>query len=101
MSNRNSCSAVWSPDPVNAPGVLGVYRPAATHIMRRSISNDSGPLVETQDWVFRSRGGEHVEMHINSSEVSVSESVLAKSSSTQPNFRESPRFRNRISNSMS
>ena len=51
-------------DPVDAPGPFGVYLPATTHTMRRATSSGSGPIIETQDWVFEAASGEHLEMHV-------------------------------------
>lgn len=51
-------------DPMDAPGPFGVYLPATTHTMRRSTSSGSGPIVDSQDWVFAAATGEHLEMHI-------------------------------------
>jgi hypothetical protein len=51
-------------DPADAPGPFGVYLQATTHTLQRTTSSGSGPIIETQDWVFRTATGEHVEMHI-------------------------------------
>ncbi len=51
-------------DPSAVPGPFANYRLATTHTMRRTVSNDSGPLIEQQDWVFLAPTGEHLEMHI-------------------------------------
>jgi len=51
-------------DPADAPGPFGVYLPAATHSMQRSVSSGPGPLMESQDWVFGASSGEHLELHI-------------------------------------
>ena len=56
-------------DPACAPGAFGAYQLATTHTMSRAVSNQtgtnqSGPLVESEDWVFRAASGERVEMHI-------------------------------------
>ena len=51
-------------DPASVPGVFGAYQLATTHTMSRAVSNESGPLVESQDWVFWAAGGEQVEMHL-------------------------------------
>jgi hypothetical protein len=50
-------------DPDDAPGVFGNYLLAATHEMRRTTSAN-GPVLETQDWVFAAKSGEHLELHI-------------------------------------
>ena len=51
-------------DPADAPGPFGVYLPASTHTLKRTTTSGSGPIVETQDWVFTAASGEHLEMHI-------------------------------------
>lgn len=51
-------------DPADAPGPFAVYLPATTHAMRRTTVSESGPIIETQDWVFAAASGEHLEMHI-------------------------------------
>ncbi|MBM4185166.1 MAG: hypothetical protein FJ207_13280 [Gemmatimonadetes bacterium] len=51
-------------DPADAPGPFGVYLPATTHSLHRETASGSGPIVETQDWVFTAAGGERLEMHI-------------------------------------
>jgi hypothetical protein len=51
-------------DPEDAPGPFGVYRLATTHTMHRSTSSGTGPIMDSQDWVFAAATGEHLEMHI-------------------------------------
>jgi len=52
-------------DPDDVPGYYGNYLPALTHDMRRAtVAGGAGPVVETQDWVFAAKTGEHLEMHI-------------------------------------
>jgi hypothetical protein len=51
-------------DPADAPGPFGVYLPATTHTMQRSISSGAGAILGSQDWVFAAATGEHIEMHI-------------------------------------
>ena len=51
-------------DPTDAPGPFGVYLPATTHSMNRSIASGEGPMLETQDWVFSAASGERLELHI-------------------------------------
>jgi hypothetical protein len=51
-------------DTADAPGPFGVYLPATTHTMQRSVSSGSGPAMESQDWVFGAATGEHLELHI-------------------------------------
>jgi len=52
-------------DPTDAPGPFGVYLAATTHKMKRSTSSvGSGPIIDTQDWVFAGAGGERLELHI-------------------------------------
>ena len=51
-------------DPADAPGPFGVYQLAATHVMQRSVSSGTGPVLESQDWVFTAATGDHLELHI-------------------------------------
>ena len=51
-------------DPGDAPGPFGVYLLATTHTMQRSTSSGTGPILDSQDWVFAAATGEHLEMHI-------------------------------------
>jgi hypothetical protein len=51
-------------DPADVPGPFGNYLLATTHTMQRSTSNSSGPVLDSQDWVFGAASGEHLEMHI-------------------------------------
>lgn len=51
-------------DPADAPGPFGVYLPATTHTLRRETTSGTGPIIETQDWVFAAANGERLEMHI-------------------------------------
>ena len=51
-------------DPADAPGPFGVYLLATTHTMQRSTTSGTGPIVDSQDWVFSAATGEHLEMHI-------------------------------------
>jgi hypothetical protein len=52
-------------DPADAPGPFGNYLPATTHEMRRTTtSTGSGPILDTQDWTFAAKSGEHLELHI-------------------------------------
>jgi hypothetical protein len=51
-------------DPADAPGPFGVYLLATTHTMQRSTSSGTGPIIDSQDWVFGAATGEHLEMHI-------------------------------------
>jgi hypothetical protein len=52
-------------DPTDAPGPFGNYLLATTHDMNWSTkSGGTGPIMETQDWVFAARSGERLEMHI-------------------------------------
>ena len=51
-------------DPADAPGPFGNYLLATTHTMQRSTSSGTGPIVDSQDWVFAAPSGEHLEMHI-------------------------------------
>jgi hypothetical protein len=51
-------------DPADVPGPFGVYVLATTHTMQRSTSSGTGPILDSQDWVFSAATGEHLEMHI-------------------------------------
>jgi hypothetical protein len=51
-------------DPGDAPGPFGNYLQATTHTMQRSTSSGSGPIIDSQDWVFVASTGERLEMHI-------------------------------------
>lgn len=52
-------------DAADAPGPFGNYLAAATHSMTRTTTDSgSGPLMESQDWVFVAASGERLEMHI-------------------------------------
>jgi len=51
-------------DPADAPGPYGDYLSTATHTMQRSISSGSGPILESQDWLFVAATGERLELHI-------------------------------------
>ncbi|HTF65504.1 MAG TPA: hypothetical protein VK638_22750 [Edaphobacter sp.] len=50
----------------DAPGAFRNYLLATTHEMKRTTStNASGAMVDTQDWIFEAKSGEHLEMHIS------------------------------------
>ena len=68
-------------DPADAPGAFGVYLPASTHTMQKTISSGTGPILESQDWVFEAATGEHLEMHIK-----FEKGVGNKSNSTDVKF---------------
>ena len=51
-------------DTADAPGPYGVYLPAATHTMQMNIASNTPPIIQSQDWVFAAKSGEHIEMHI-------------------------------------
>jgi hypothetical protein len=52
-------------DPADAPGPFGNYLLATTHTMQRSTSaSGTGPMIDSQDWVFTAATGERLEMHI-------------------------------------
>lgn len=51
-------------DPADAPGPFGNFLLATTHTMQRSTSSSgSGPIVDSQDWVFAAASGERLELH--------------------------------------
>jgi hypothetical protein len=54
-------------DLADAPGPFGNYLLATTHDMRRtttSTGTGAGPIIESQDWNFAAKSGEHLELHI-------------------------------------
>jgi hypothetical protein len=53
-------------DPADAPGPFGNYLLATTHDMRRTTTSTTapGPIIDTQDWTFAAKSGEHLELHI-------------------------------------
>lgn len=52
-------------DAADVPGPFGNYLLAATHTMTRSsVSTGSGPILDSQDWVFAAGSGERLELHI-------------------------------------
>jgi len=52
-------------DPADAPGPFGNYLLANTHTMQRSTnSTGTGPIIDSQDWVFQAGSGERLELHI-------------------------------------
>ena len=52
-------------NPADAPGPFGLYLPATSHKMvRTTTSTGSGPVLDTQDWLFEAATGEHLELHI-------------------------------------
>ena len=52
-------------DPADAPGPFGVYLLATRHSMQRSTSSTgTGPVMDSQAWVFQAASGEHLELHI-------------------------------------
>jgi hypothetical protein len=51
-------------DPADAPGPFGVYLAATTHNMQRSVNDNNGQILESQDWDFAAASGEHLQMHI-------------------------------------
>ena len=53
-------------DESGAPGPFGNYLFANTHEMKRTSSTtNTGAVLDTQDWVFEAKSGEHLEMHIS------------------------------------
>jgi hypothetical protein len=51
-------------DPLDAPGPYGNFLLATSHTMKRSIETNQGPIVESQEWVFRAASGEYLELRI-------------------------------------
>jgi hypothetical protein len=69
-------------DPADAPGPFGVYLAATTHTMQRSTSSSgSGPILDSQDWVFAAAGGERLELHIK-----YERGVAARAAPTETRF---------------
>jgi hypothetical protein len=53
-----------SENPSDIPGPFGVYLPAATHTMQRTLSDSGGGVTESQDWLFVAPTGEHLELQL-------------------------------------
>ena len=51
-------------DPADVPGPFGNYLLATTHTMQRTTSSNSGPIMDSQDWVFAAATGERLELHL-------------------------------------
>jgi hypothetical protein len=51
-------------DPADAPGPFGNYLLATTHTMQRSTTSGTGPIIDSQDWVFAAQSGERLELHL-------------------------------------
>lgn len=52
-------------DPEDVPGYYGNYLLATTHDMKRTAATvATGSVLESQDWVFAAKTGEHLEMHV-------------------------------------
>ncbi len=52
-------------DTGDAPGPFWrFYLAATTHTMQRSTASGSGPILDSQDWVFGAASGERLELHI-------------------------------------
>lgn len=52
-------------DPEDAPGPFGAYLRATTHSMQRTTAaGASGPIQDSQDWLFAAATGERLELHI-------------------------------------
>lgn len=52
-------------DPADAPGPFGNYLLARTHRMERTTSSGaSGPVIDSQDWMFQAATGERLELRI-------------------------------------
>jgi hypothetical protein len=51
-------------DPADSPGPFGNYLLATTHTMQRTSSSNTGPILDSQDWVFVAASGERLELHI-------------------------------------
>ena len=51
-------------DPADVPGPFGVYLQATTHTLQRTIAGGTGPMLDSQDWVFAAASGERLEFHL-------------------------------------
>ena len=51
-------------DTPDAPGPFGNYLLAITHTVQRTTSDTTGPIADSQDWVFVAATGERLELHI-------------------------------------
>src|SRR5690348_6762076 len=52
-------------DPSDAPGPFGNYLLATTHKMGRvTLDGKTGPIMDSQDWVFAAASGERLELHV-------------------------------------
>src|SRR5437870_3981936 len=51
-------------DPADAPGPFGNYLLATTHSMQRTTTSGTGPIMDSQDWVFTAATGERLELHL-------------------------------------
>jgi molybdenum ABC transporter molybdate-binding protein len=52
-------------DSADAPGPFGNYLPATTHSVQRSTaSSTTGPVIDSEDWVFAAATGERLELRI-------------------------------------
>src|SRR6202000_1012831 len=50
-------------DPADAPGLFANLIAASRAEVHRTTANT--PALESQDWIFEAKSGEHLEMHIN------------------------------------
>jgi hypothetical protein len=53
-----------SEDPADSPGPFENYLSAAKAQTTRTSSSSAGSTVDSQDWFFEAKSGEHLEMHI-------------------------------------
>jgi hypothetical protein len=51
-------------DKGDVPGPFSNYLQAMTHQMQRTVSDESGALVERHDWSFSADSGEHLALHV-------------------------------------
>jgi hypothetical protein len=52
-------------DAADAPGPFGNYLPASTYSVERSTTRGmTGPVVDSQDWIFAAQSGERLELRI-------------------------------------
>ena len=51
-------------DAADAPGAFGVYQPASTAKMARSLTASGAAVLVDEDWDFAAASGEHMQVHV-------------------------------------